>query len=212
MGYKSPYDNRGSGREGEFTQDLYHRVLKHHKVLFEKTSTKEDCEGTDFRRLDGEGDDAKARKSAGPHRIWLEICASFNGSIGSGWSYHDVWIPQLMIYEDDGIITDIIFGRYYSPDAIRDIVDKKCKLDETTSSSKELYKLYRRWSRNPKTGKMEHRGATVCVTYADLESIRSFQRIQVPREFWQEIMDEYNNLAKIAAKGRKIDPPYCGIK
>lgn len=210
--YQSSYDKRGSGREGAFAQDLYHRTLKHYKIGFKESSIKEDCEGKDLRRLNGEEDDVKARKSAGPHRFWMEICAAFNAPIGSGWSYHNVWIAQLMVYEADQFITDIIFGRYFSPDAIRDIVEKKCDLNVTTRVSNELHKLYHRWSSNVKTGEMEHRGATVCATYEDLESVESFQRIEVPRDWWPDIMKEYNTLATIKAKGKKANPPYFGIK
>lgn len=213
MAYQSPYAKKGQGREGDFAENLYRKVLNYYRVGFNETSIEEDCGGVDFRRLNGEEDDTKARKSAGPHRTWLEVCASFQGPIGSGWTYKEgKWVAHLMIYEEDGWITDIIFGRHLSTDAVENIIEKKCDLTQLTRTANELYKLYHRWSRNYKTGDMEHRGATVCVTYPDLEGLPTFQRIPVPREMWPEVMDEYNKLAMIAAKGRKIDPPYKGIK
>jgi len=211
MMFKSKYDKRGAGKEGSFADSIYNRVLQESNVSFRDATVKEDCAGKDKIRANGEADDVKGRKSAGTHRVWLEVCAANNGSIGSGWTYHDVFIAQMMIYVDENKnITDIIFGRYYAPDAVKEILEK-LDLTKETRINNELNKLYSRWSFDPYDKMQKHRGSTVCVTYSDLESISSFERIQVPRKYWPEIMKFYNDLALDQAKGRSVEVPYNGI-
>lgn len=212
MLYKNKYDTRGSGKEGAFADSIYDRVLKESNVSFRNASIREDCAGKDKIRANGEADDVKGRKGAGSLRVCLEVCSANNGPIGSGWSYHDVYIAQMMIYVDENKhITDIIFGRYYAPDAVKNILDK-LDLTVETKINNELRKLYPRWSYNKDRDTYEHRGATVCVEYSDLESLPSFERIQVPRKYYAEIMKFYNDLAVIQARGKPIAVPYDGIK
>jgi hypothetical protein len=207
--FTSKWDSRGSGDEGKYAEALYDKVLNFNEIPFVETTKLEDCKGAD--RIEGKGKnkrktDVKGRKSAGPHKTWLEICASHEGAIGTGWSYHDVDIAQLMIYEEDGYITNIIFGKYYAPDAKENIIEKT-DLTKTTRSSVELYKLYHRWSRY-KSGNLEHRGATLCIKYSALEALSSFEAIAVPKELWEDVMNYYNK----AAKQNRERIPYKGIK
>ena len=208
--YKSKYDSRGAGREGEYAINLYDRLMKFLNEQIEKTTVREDCDGKDRRRRE-RYEDIKSRKGAGQHRVYFEECAANNAGLGTGWIHHDVDIVQLMIYQDeDNFITDIIFGRFDAKDAVKFL--ESLDLTIETNTHNELHKLYHRWSFDPIDRTTKHRGATVCVSYDDITSLPSFERIQVPRDWWPEIMKEYNDLAKVKAKGRNFEVPYNGIR
>ena len=187
--YKNKFDKRNASGEGEFAADLYDKVLNYYNIGFNKSNIKEDYAGIDRFRHDGTEDDIKGRKYAGPHLTWLEL-AGAKKEIGTDWVYHKIYISQMMVYENQKYIQNVIFGRYYAPDAVEYIINK-IDLETETKRSNELYKVYHRISPNPYTQVMEHCGATICIQYSDLETLPSFEIIQVPRDFWKKVRIQY---------------------
>lgn len=176
------YDKRGAGDEGEFAENLFREVCKLHKQTFRNSNLKEDCAGVDG-YLDGRSIDVKARKNRIPkNTCWIEVSKA-GGTVGTGWAYHDKHIAQLMAYEEDNNLTKTHYGIYHTPDVVALM---KEKVDFKSNASKgKVYELYTRWWDG------QHRGTMTVLTYADLESLPSFQALEIPRNLWERVRAYY---------------------
>lgn len=177
------YDKRGAGVEGELAENLFREVCKLHKQNFLNSSIKEDCAGVDG-YLDGRPIDVKARKNRIPaNTCWVEV-AKAGGVVGTGWSYHDKYVAQQMVYEEGNKIIKMQYGIYHTPDVVELMkrkVNFKSKADIGT-----LYELYTRWWDG------QHRGTMTVLPYSDLESLPSFQALIVPPTLWIKVKAFYN--------------------
>jgi hypothetical protein len=176
------YDKRGASVEGQLAENLFREVCRLHKQNFLNSSLKEDCAGVDG-YLDGRPIDVKARKNRIPaNTCWVEVSKA-GGTVGTGWAYHDKYIAQQMVYEEDNKIIKMQYGIYYTPDMVELMkrkVNFKAKAEVGT-----LYELYTRWWNG------EHRGTMTVVPYSDLESLPSFQVLVVPPTLWSKIKAFY---------------------
>ena|SRR5581483_2664576 len=179
------YDRRGANDEGKFAQALYDLSCQGAGRKYREANIKEDCEGVD-RYVGGKAVDVKGRKfRIPPNTCWVETSASGKPH-GTGWVYKPKWIAQLMVFEQDHYITNCIFGEYHTSDLL-EVMNKKVDY-KSTASRGELYKLYTRWT----DGK--HRGTMTVVTYEDLQSLKSFSVLPVPRCKWDEARRIYGLL------------------
>ena len=171
MSFAHPLDKRGSTSEGQLAEDLYKKC---HKKGLKEATNEQDKRGVDCFK-NGKKIDIKARKKRlpEPHTCWIEISMN-GGEIGTGWAYKDKYIAQMMVYEKDNKIDKVIFGEYYAPDLIN-VLDKKVDWNSNLTNRGEIYKLYSRYN---KLGKIER---MTILTYKDLESLPSFQVIEIPK-------------------------------
>lgn len=176
--FRHKFDKRKSGEEGAYAEYVYGEITK-----FKKTGKKEDCAGIDFEG----GIDVKARKKGlpGPHLTWLELAASMR-EMGTGWAYADKYVAQMMCYEEDNHLVDVIFGEYYVPDL--KILLAKVDFSKLVDKKDCFYKLY---SRPHPLYKDTHSGIMTVVTYDDLKSLPSFKERLVPREYWSRLLSIY---------------------
>jgi hypothetical protein len=182
------YDNRGAGAEGEFAENLFKEVCRIQKQNFLNSSIKEDCAGTDG-YFDGRPIDVKSRKNRiPPNTCWIEM-AKANCAIGSGWGFKDKLIAQLMPYEESKFIIKAQFGIYHTKD-LKEMMIKVMDLNEISKKG-ELYKIY---TRPPEKKTETHRGIMTVVTYEDLEKLKSFIPLAIPKDLVNSIKIEYGYL------------------
>lgn len=179
------YDRRGANDEGKFAQALFDLSCKEAGRVYRVASVKEDCAGID--RYVGDKDlDIKGRKfRMPPNTCWIETSASGKGH-KTGWGFKPKWIAQLMVFEQDRYLTNCIFGEYHTSDLV-ELMDKKVNYNSKADSGK-LYELYTRWTDG------QHRGTMTVVSYEDLQSLKSFSALPVPRYKWDEVRRIYNLL------------------
>lgn len=186
------HDRRGASEEGKFAQDLYEFCCKDTGRGFKTASIKEDCAGIDahINMLDNvnatlsKSVDVKGRKfRMPPNTCWIETSASGKAH-GTGWAYKPKWIAQLMVFEQDGYLTNCIFGEYHTSDLV-ELMDKKVDYNSKASYGK-IYELYTRWTDG------QHRGTMTIVSYEDLQSLKSFSTLAVPRHKWDEVCRIYD--------------------
>jgi len=179
------YDRRGAGDEGRFAQQLYDLACKEVGCKYREANIKEDCQGID-RYVGDRAVDIKGRKFRMPkNTCWAEISAA-GGPVGSGWSYKDKWIAQLMVFEEENMLINVIFGEYHTSDLV-DLM--KAKVDFTSKATcGEVYKLYTRWTDG------QHRGTMTVIPYTDLQALKSFSILPVPRYKWDETRRIYGLL------------------
>lgn len=183
---KHKYDKRGAGAEGEFAENLFREVCRIHKQNFKNSSIKEDCSGVDG-YLDGRPIDVKARKNRQPpNTCWVEVSKA-GGTVGTGWAYHDKYIAQLMVYEEDNKVLKVQYGIYRTNDLV-ELMKSKVNF-ESKASKGAVYELYTRWWDG------QHRGTMTVMPYSDLESLKSFQILEVPNTLWDRVKAfyEYSN-------------------
>ena len=179
------YDRRGAGDEGRFAQGLYDLSCKEAGRKYREASIKEDCQGID-RYVGDRAIDAKARKKGlTAHLCWVEV-AKAGGSLRSGWSFKNKWIAQMMLYEEKKVLTRAIFGEYHTSDLI-EFLEAKVDWNSNADYGK-LYQLYTRWTDG------EHRGMMTVISYADIESFKSFSALDIPRWKWEECRKQYGLL------------------
>lgn len=179
------YDRRGAGDEGRFAQELYDLSCQEAGRKYREASIKEDCEGID-RYIGDKAVDVKARKFRMPiNTCWIEISAA-GKSVGTGWVYKPKWIAQLMVFEEKKMLTNCIFGEYHTSDLV-DLMKEKVDFNSKADCGK-VNQLYTRWTDG------QHRGTMTVITYEDLESLKSFSKLAVPRYKWDEVRRIYGLL------------------
>jgi len=176
------YDKRGAGDEGKFAENLFREVCRLYKQNFLNSSLKEDCAGVDG-YLDGRPIDVKARKNRIPaNTCWIEVSKA-GGVVGTGWVYHDKYIAQQMVFEEDNKIIKMQYGTYHTPDVV-ELMKQKVNFDSKANKG-TLYELYTRWWDG------QHRGTMTVLPYSDLESLASFHILEVPETLWGKVKAFY---------------------
>ena len=180
---KHKLDVRQAYKEGDFAEYLYDLTNKYYGISLTSATVEQDCSGID-RIKDKKEIDIKSRKGRKPpHMVWIELSAA-EKNIGTGWAYKDKYTAQMMVYENNKFVNDVIFGEFYNPDLVENVLKNKVDFDSRVSVQ-TLYKVYTRISYG------KHRGDMTLVNYEDLESLESFKRFDVPREYWQLVVDFY---------------------
>lgn len=179
------YDKRGANDEGIFAQNLYDLSCKEAGRKLREASVKEDCQGID--RYDGDrAIDIKARKFRMPiNTCWIEVSKA-GGSVGTGWAYKPKWVAQLVVVEQEKMLVDVYFAEYHTTDVV-DLMNAKVDFKSVADRGK-LYELYTRWTDG------QHRGTMTVITYEDLQSLKSFSKLPVPRYQWDEVRRIYGLL------------------
>lgn len=177
------YDSREAYKDGILAEELYKLSCEHRGISLGSVTVEQNCSGIDYFKGQKKIDVKSRKRKKPPHMATIELSAA-KKSIGTGWAYKDTYTAQMMVYEDNEMIKDVIFGEFYNPDLLENLLNKKVDFIDRVEVQ-TLYKVRARYFKG------EHCGDTTLVTYDDLESLETFTILQIPREYWDRIIERY---------------------